>query len=426
MITFENARVFDGTTLLKGRHSVTVDGTNIVAIDAPPPANAQRVGLAGMTLLPGFITSHFHADFYKFTLNVAMTGMQLGKELPPGVGVAMGVRQCRVLLESGFTGYLGAACANYLDSQLKIAIAENIIPGPRIRACGHHLNTTGSANDRPQWWQQYDEPGIDVFADGPDELRKVVRDQIRHGCETIKIFGSPGHLIIGPKISRQYSWDELKAICDAAHERGAIVRSHACERDVILENIKAGVDIIDHGDEVDEACIEAMVKAGTYWVPSLFFATACRDAGLEGTDFEFIKICKDVSRALPLAHKAGVKILIGDDYSGFLRDIVKDDPTDHTVGNYGREFAFYAKFDGVKAEDVLQWGTRNPGELLSNGAKVGVIAPGAKADMIVVDGDPLANLDLLWQPRQALKMVMVDGRTHIDRMPPSPLRAAAE
>src|ERR1700751_4394594 len=98
MITFENARVFDGTTMLKGRHSVTVDGTNIVAIDAPPPANAKRVDVGGMTLMPGLITSHYHPDFYKYTLNVAMTGMQLGKELPPGVGMAMGVRNCGVLL----------------------------------------------------------------------------------------------------------------------------------------------------------------------------------------------------------------------------------------------------------------------------------------------------------------------------------------
>jgi imidazolonepropionase-like amidohydrolase len=125
-----------------------------------------------------------------------------------------------------------------------------------------------------------------------------------------------------------------------------------------------------------------------------------------------------VRKTLPLAQKAGVKILIGDDYSGVFRDVVKDDPLDHQVGCYGREFAFYGEMAGLKAADVLGWGTKNAGELLMDApGKVGVIESGAQADLIIVDGDPLADLTLLARPEQALKAVIRDGVFVIDRLP---------
>lgn len=417
MLTFENARLFDGTAMLPGLHSVTVDGTAIIVIDAPAPEGSARVDLHGKTLMPGLITSHFHADFFSFTFAVAMAGIQFGKETPPGVAMITGVRNIGKLIESGFTGYLGGACAHGVDACLKLAIAQGIIDGPRIRTSSRHINTTGDANDPPYWWRRPETPGMDLFADGPDELRKLVRSEIAQGAEIIKVFGSPGHLIIGPKIRRQMQRDELAAIVSAAHDRGAMVRSHVVEREHILEAIELGVDIIDHGDEVDEACIEAMVKAGTSWVPSLMLSKVCADAGIEGTDLEFNQGYADVSAILPLAQKAGVNLLIGDDYSGFFRDIIPNDPLDHEVGNYGREFAFYAGVDGIEPLDVLQWGTRNAGRLLATAPDtVGVIAPGAKADLIVIDGDPLADLTLLHRPQEALKLVMVDGKTLIDRL----------
>jgi len=149
MLVITNATIFDGYRLLPGRHSVTLDGNTIAAIDDPSTvtsasADTEVIDAAGMTLMPGLITSHLHADFYKFDIN---DSDRLGKERPPGVMMAIGVRTCRVLLESGFTGYSGASCSNDIDAQLKMAIDEDLIPGPRIRACGHHLGTTGDMNN---------------------------------------------------------------------------------------------------------------------------------------------------------------------------------------------------------------------------------------------------------------------------------------
>lgn len=418
MTTFTNAHVFDGSAMLAGLRTVTLDGKRIASI-SDAPARGEAIDLGGMTLMPGLITSHFHPDFYKFKIG---EGIGLGKELPPGVLMAIAVRNCGVLLESGFTGYVGAACGHDIDASLKIAITEGIMPGPRIRACSLHIGTTGDVNDSAMWWRQMASPGTDIFVDGPEDMRKATREMIRRGAETIKIFASTGHGIPGP--ARNMGRDEIAAVVDAAHMRGVKVRAHCADRTMIAECVELGVDIIDHGDEVDEALIDQMAKAGTFWVPSLVYTQSLMQLGWG--DAVLQSHIDHVRKMLPIAHQAGVKVLVGDDYSGVFRDMIDDDPLDHKVGNYGREFAMYAALEGLSPADVLSWGTSNAGEVLTGEAgQLGVIAPGALADLIVVDGDPLADLSILAQPQQHLKAVIRDGAICIDRLPPQHRRLAA-
>ncbi|MGV0815012.1 amidohydrolase family protein [Mycolicibacterium boenickei] len=413
MLVIANAKVFDGRTMLPGLRSVTLDGTTIAEVDDLPAAADDVIDAAGMTLMPGLISSHLHPDFYKFDIS---DSDRLGKERPPGVLMAIGIRTCRVLLESGFTGYSGASCSNDIDAQLKMAIDEDIIPGPRIRACGHHLGTTGDMNNGGRWWKAYQTPGTDVCADGPDALRTLVRQEINRGAETIKIFASAGHGQPNRTI-RNMSRDEIAAIIDTAHERGAKVRAHVADKAMIMECIELGLDVVDHGDEVDAEVIAAMVEAGTFWVPSLIFLRSVLELGL-GENLGVRREQYDHVRSmLPLAQEAGVRILIGDDYSGVFRDMMDDDPLDHQVGNYGREFAYYGLIDGLSPEAVLSWGTLNAGQLLVDSpARVGVIEPGALADLIIVDGDPVADLSLLARPAETLRAVIRDGAVVIDRM----------
>jgi imidazolonepropionase-like amidohydrolase len=415
MLTLSNARVFDGRAMLPNLTSVRLDGSRIVSVGDTSPAPAEtKIDLGGMTLMPGLITCHLHPDFFRFTLAQGLAGERPGNEFPPGVMMAIGVRTCRVLLESGFTGYVGAACAHDIDAQLKIAIAEGIIPGPRIRACSHHIGTTADLNDGPKWWRRFESPGVDLFADGPEDLRKLVREEIRRGAETIKIFASSGHGFEG-RATRNMMRDEIAAVVNTAHALAARVRAHVSDKAMILECIELGVDIIDHGDDIDEACIEAMLKAGTFWVPSLVYPKCLLELGWG--DSQMQARYDHVRRMLPIAQKAGVRILVGDDYSGVFREVLKDDPLDHQVGCYGREFAYYAAIEGLTPAEVLAWSTRNAGLLLADkGAPVGVIQAGALADLIVVNGDPTADPSLLAQPDETLKAVIRDGAFVIDRL----------
>lgn len=416
-VTFTNARVYDGRKLLPGTHSVTIADGRVAAMDEQPPEPGSRsIDAAGLTLMPGLITCHLHPDFYKFTLTEGLSGLPLGKELPPGVLMAIGIRTCGVLLESGFTGYIGASCAHDIDSQLKLAIAEGIMDGPRIRACSHHIGTTANLNDSKKWWQRYDTPGIDLYGDGPDELRKMVREEIRKGAQTIKIFASAGHGFPGRTV-RNISRDEIDAIVTAAHESGARVRAHVCDKSMIMECIELGVDIIDHGDAIDDEIIDAMVQHGTYWVPSLIYPKILLQLGWGEADGSTQRYYDSVREFLPIAQKAGVKILVGDDYSGVFRDVIEDDPLDHQVGCYGREFAYYSAIEGLSSENVLAWGTSTAGELLSGPqGKVGVIEQDALADLILVDGNPVDDPGLLARPQESLKMLMRDGAMVIDRL----------
>ncbi|MCJ2186283.1 amidohydrolase family protein [Novosphingobium beihaiensis] len=422
-ITFTNARVFDGTSMLPETQTVSLDGDRIVSIAAGHAVpGAEVIDLGGMTLMPGLITCHFHPDFYRFTLAQGLAGDPLGKEFPPGVMMAMAIRNGRVLLDSGFTGYIGASCSNDVDAQLKIAIAEGIVEGPRLRACSPHIGTTGDLNDSKLWWRKQVTPGTDVFFDGPDAMRRIVREYIRRGSQTIKIFASQGHGFPS-RVSRNMDRDEIAAIAQAAHGRGAKVRAHVADKAMIMECIELGVDILDHGDEIDAEAIAAMAEKGTFWVPSLIYPKCLLQLGWGNADMQ--RLYDHVRDTLPAAQAAGVRILAGDDYSGVFREVIEDDPLDHQVGNYGREFGYYAAIPGLNAAQVLSWGTKNAGEALLDGEdRLGVIASGVLADLIVIDGDPVADPAILAHPQQALKAVIQSGAFTIDRLPPGARRTA--
>ena len=232
------------------------------------------------------------------------------------------------------------------------------------------------------------------------------------GCAFLFVSAGRGY---PAKAMRNMARDEIQAVVDAAHGLGARVRAHVCDKALMLECIELGVDVIDHGDDIDEQVIEAMVKAGTFWVPSLVYPKVLMDMNM--ADATLQAQYHNARSMVPVAQKAGVRILISDDYSGVFRDVLPDDPLDHKVGDYGREFAFYGAMPGLSPAEVLSWGTANAGEALTGGRdRLGVIEAGALADLIVVDGDPLADLSILARPNECLKALIRDGKMTIDRI----------
>ncbi len=416
MPVLANARVFDGRRMLPGSQTVTVEGNRISAMhphSGPVPDGA--VDVAGMTLMPGLITSHLHPDFFKFSIAIAATERP-GRSCRPASMMAIGVRTCRVLLESGFTGYSGASCAHDIDAQLKMAIAEDIIPGPRIRACGHHLGTTGDMNNSGRWWKRYETPGTDVCADGPDAMRSLVREEINRGVETIKIFASAGHGQLH-RTTRNMSRDEIATIISTAHERGAKVRAHVSDKAMMLECIELGLDLIDHGDEIDEEVIAAMVEAGTFWVPSLIYPWSLLELGY-AAEFGVTPEQYEHTRAM-LPRRAGSR---GPDTDRrrLQRHLPRSArrrsarPPGRKLWSRVRLLRSDRRALGSRGAE-LGYPQRRPVLGRRTGA-AGVIEPGALADLIVVDGDPLADLSLLSRPAEALKAVIRDGVFVIDRM----------
>ena len=312
-------------------------------------------------------TGHVHIDTGKNEPHNYMN-IYSRAERPPGVLMARAIKNCKALLDSGITSYVGAGCSVDIDAQLRIAIDDGLMDGPRITASGRRLDTTGHSEETAKWWYQMHYHPFDLFLDGPDEFRKAARKEIRRGVDIVKVAPTSGHGTVDR--GRGITHEELLAVVEAAHDRGKKVRAHCVWRDSIIECIEAGVDVIDHGDETDERCIELMAENGTTWIPSMKFLTFLRmlppDAMPEmprgDLDHDWDHYC----RMLPLANDAGVNIVPGDDYGG--------GPMPHRPGIYGEELSIYVNDVGIKPLDVLRWATYNGAQL--SGHNVGESARG--------------------------------------------------
>jgi len=402
---FINANLLDGRNPAVPGATVVVERNTVTEVTSAPDvasgagADDTVVDLGGMTLMPGMFGGHMHIDA---TPNEPYNYMNIysRSERPPGVLMARAIKNCQTLLASGITSYVGAGCGADIDAQLRIAIADELLDGPRITASGRHLNTTGHDQDMAKWWYDMSYHPFDLFVDGPDEFRKAVRTEINRGVDIIKLAPTSGHG--GAGRGRGLNHMQSSLVVEAAHDRGKKVRAHCVWRDMIIECIEAGVDVIDHGDQADERCIELMAEHGTTWVPSMKFLTVLKAIPpnmhiLPRGDVErdWANYCK----MLPIANAAGVNIVPGDDYG------VGAMP--HRPGIYGEELTIYVNDVGVDALDVLRWATSNGAKL--SGHDVGEISVGKLADLLVVDGDPSSDITLL-ENATNIKAVMVDGQ----------------
>jgi len=208
---------------------------------------------------------------------------------------------------------------------------------------------------------------------------------------------------MAPKAQTEMTRAELDAVVDAAHSRGARVRGHISNKPAILMAIDAGVDVIDHADDMDDECIERITAAGSYVVPSCYFPTAFLE--MFGSGLGFADAMRaDLDRMLeilPKANAAGVKLVLGDDYGamGFPH------------GRYAHELEIYVRDGGVAPLDVLRWATVHGAELMGRGDELGRVADGYLADLLVVDGDPSRDVTVLRDPANIVG-IMKGGTWH--------------
>jgi imidazolonepropionase-like amidohydrolase len=409
--------IFTNANLLDGRHgprpgsTVVVDAERIANVEYGRSstdlqlAGADRViDLAGRTLMPGMITCHFHSTYHE----LGAAPPPLGLEKPPAYMALRAAKNLETALLCGFTGAVSAGAAHDIDAAMKLAIDDGLIPGPRFMPGSRDLSTTGHANDSTPWyWDLHAAPAIRL-CDGPDEFRRGVREEIKRGAEIIKLFVTGGHGTRAPKDAPEMTRAELQAAAEAAHDRGRRIRGHIANKRAILMAIDVGLDVIDHADDMDRECIERLAAAGTFVAPSLYFPRALmeRSGPMLGFTAAMRADYERMCAILPEAHAAGVRLVIGDDYGA----------AGLPHGRYAGELELYVREAGIAPLDVLHWATVNGAALLGMSDQLGTIEPGKLADLLVVDGDPLADIAVL-QNRDRLLAIIKGGAFVKDALP---------
>jgi imidazolonepropionase-like amidohydrolase len=404
-----DATVVDGDQPARPGSHVVVDGDRIASVGTgpvPDPRPDDRVvDLAGRSVMPGMVNCHFHATYH----NLGSTPAPFGLEEPMALQAVRAVNSLELLVTSGFTSAVSAGAPFAIDASMKVAIDRGLIPGPRLVPCSRDVSTTGHAGDRsypPHW--EVGALGAIRPSDGPDEFRRSVRAEIKEGAEIIKMFVTGGHGTIGPREQIEMTRAELGAGIEAAHLRGVKVRGHIANREAILMALDLDIDVIDHGDGMDDECIERIVEAGTPLVPSMLFPArflaAMGGAALGFTDSMKADI-DAMAEMLPKANAAGMRLVLGDDYGAITLP----------HGCYADELAYYVEEIGISALDVIRWATRHGAELMGRGHELGTVTAGKLADLVVVDGNPLVDINVLREPDNLLA-VLKDGRPVKDRL----------
>ncbi|MGD0392779.1 MAG: amidohydrolase family protein [Acidimicrobiales bacterium] len=408
-LVLTDATVVDGDHPALAHAHVVVEGERIGAVGPGPVADPRPddrvVDLGGRTVMPGMVNCHFHATYH----NLGAVPAPFGLEEPMALQAVRAVNNLGLLVECGFTSAVSAGAPFAIDASMKVAIDRGLIPGPRLVPCSRDISTTGHAGDRsypPHW--QVGALGAIRPSDGPDEFRRSVRAEIKEGAEFIKMFVTGGHGTVGPKEQIEMTRDELAAGIEAAHLRGAKVRGHIANREAILMALDLHIDVIDHGDGMDDECMERIVETGTPLVPSMLFPARFL-ASMGGSSLGFTDSMKSdidaMADILPKANAAGMRIVLGDDYGAIFLP----------HGSYAEELAYYVEEVGIPTLDVIRWATKHGAELMGRGHELGTVTAGKRADLLVVDGDPLADVRVL-QDRSRLLAVIQDGRMAKDEL----------
>ncbi|MBV8488855.1 MAG: amidohydrolase family protein, partial [Planctomycetaceae bacterium] len=300
----------------------------------------------------------------------------------------------KTALERGYTAIrdLETEGAMYADVDLKHAIDRGIIPGPRMFVSTRALSTTGTYPLLGYSWELKMPEGVQIV-DGPDEIRKAVRQQVKYGADWIKFYADRDYYVEGGKLRSKvnFTTDEMQAIVAEAHRLDRRVAAHAIGRDGILAALEARVDSIEHGNGLDEETIDLMVARGVYWCPTIFYGVYMAE-GRAASGNTIWKAKVEVKRqAFALAVKKGVKIVFGTDAGGFPWTECQ-----------AREFTYMERY-GQTPMQAIQSATTVAAELLQAQEDLGTIEPGKLADIIAVSGDPLNQISELEHVRFVMK-----------------------
>jgi len=391
-------RLWDGKGKVWTNAIVVIDGGKIRAVttDATAiPAGAETINLSKYTGLPGLIDVHTHMTFY----TEETPGVPLLKQMTspvPAVEVFLARKGALRTLEAGVTTARDLGSDQYMDIAMRDLINRGEMIGPRMFVVGYGLYVTNTPY-RPGL-----NPPAGGIADGVPEVLRVVRQQIAAGVDLIKMYGSTGtdDDVTG---FQTYTYEEMKAAADTAHQFGKKIAIHSYGPDGARDAVRAGADSIEHATDMDEATIHEMARRGTFYVPTIDHNRYYIDngdkigyaLGYKERLQAFIPRNLETARK---AHEAGVKFAMGSDaiYTMF--------------GENTRELGWFVKA-GMTPEQALRTATGNAAELLGKEKELGAVAPGYFADLVAVEGDPLADIKVVLNN---VRWVMKDGTVVVD------------
>jgi imidazolonepropionase-like amidohydrolase len=409
-LLFRNARVFDGTSAdcAEGMQVLVADGLIREVSERPIVADGARViDVAGRTLMPGLIDAHMHA--YASDVAVARIEAQ-----GPAYRTAHAVRMLGHALDCGFTTVRDIGGG---DHSLSRAIADRLIRAPRYFYSGKALSMTGGHGD----FRPVDQPPhgdgacacgtVNAFChvvDGVDACVRAAREELRQGAHCIKIMGSGGVASpTDPIWMNQYREDEIRAIVGEAAERRSYVSAHCHPASAVRRCVEYGVRVIEHGTMIDDETARFVAAKGAFVVPTMAVVFALielgRELGFPPQSQEKAEVaCKEALSGLDRMRSAGVRLGFGTDLLGV------------TYTMECREFTIRSEV--FRPLEILRQATSTNAALMGEEGRLGCVSPGAHADLIVVDGDPLADIGLLAADGRNLRLIVRAGEPVKDEL----------
>ncbi len=389
--TAANAEIFaiqagrlitDAAKPARGPSTVIVENTRVARIEdgLTAPAGATVVDMRTKTVMPGLIDAHVHLT--------GDPGTPFWREAidPNELAAIVGVKNALLTARAGFTTVRDLGAVGSSSFALRDAIRDGIVPGPRIIASGGALSIVGGHGDvsgfRPEVNRALDPGGT---CTGADQCAERVREWAKRGSDVIKITSTGGVLSQqGRGLEGHFDPAEIRSITSTAHRLGLKVAAHAHGARGIEDAARAGVDSIDHGTFVDGPALQAMKASGSWYVPTLMAFTGVRDRLGKNIYTPVVEAkgryaLEQWGKGLTAAHRAGIKIAFGTDSGVF----------EH--GRNGEEAELMVRLGGMTPREVMISATTGAAELLGVASELGTLDPGKSADLIAVDGDPLAD-----------------------------------